>query len=399
MRIVTVTTFFPNSVDRLRAVFVEHLVRAMRRFCTITVVAPIPYAPPVSSVKRWASLRKIAHTENRDGFNILHPRFPVVPKIYWFSGLGFFIGTFRLLRRLSQEQGTILIHSHCAYPDGVGAAIAARLLGLRYVITAHGSDINVIANRATIRPQIRWAIQGANGVISVSRALEEKIKVLARDPLKRSICIPCAGFDPAMFSVRLKAPIRYSLSLSTTAIIAVFVGHLVPIKGVDFLVSAWAQLWCDDRLRAGDRLIIIGEGACRKTLEQLVLNLGLQASVSFLGSLPQSDVSCWISASDFLCLPSHNEGTPNVVVEALASGVPIVATRVGGVPDLVQEGINGYLVWPGEASELAQAIAKTISRSWNADEIASSASHLTWDSLARQNYQFLQSIAAQEGVL
>lgn len=395
MRVVAVTTFFPNSADRQRAVFVKNLVRAMCSRCAVSVVSPVPYAPPLRFLPRLRARSRIGDEEDVDGIRVLHPRFLVIPKVNWLSGFSYFVGVLPLLHRLVREQRPDLIHVHCAYPDGVGGALAARALGLPYVVTVHGSDINVYATHHSLRSQIRWALRGATGVIAVSRNLEGKVRCLLHGAATPVSFIPCAGFDTGMFFLRQKAELRAALGLGQHTRIVVFVGELVPVKGVDLLVEAWARLQRGRAVGSDNRLVIIGDGRCRADLERCVAAAGIGENVQFIGAVPQAEVSRWIAASNLLCLPSHNEGTPNVIVEALASGVPVVATRVGGVPELVSEGINGLLVPPGQIGALVDDLAQGLSRTWDVQTIRQSVAHLTWANIAAKNCEFMDSVVGE----
>ena len=395
MRILTVSTFFPNSANPHRTVFVKNLVRAMQARCTLSVVAPMPYVPAIPQLPHWYAQSRIGRREDVDGIEVLHPRFLVLPRMHWCSGLTYFLGVVSLLRQVKHDHGACLIHVHCAYPDGVGVALAARVLRLPFVITVHGSDINVYAAQRVLKPQIRWALGAANGVIAVSSDLEDKVRRLTYGSVKRLVCIPCAGFDPAMFFPRPLADCRAARDLPPGARIVVFVGNLVPIKGVEFLVEAWALLSRRGILGDEDRLVIVGEGRCRTELERCAEAAGIGPRVKFTGAIPQIEVSCWVAAASLLCLPSHNEGMPNVVVEALATGIPVVSTRVGGIPELIREGVNGLLVAPGKSGVLADALAAAMTRSWDRNEIRSSVAHLTWQALADRNCEFLDSVVSE----
>ena len=392
MRTLVVTTFFPNSQNRQRTIFVANLVRATRALCNISVIAPVPYVPPIPLISRWSSFRRVGAREEVDGIEVLHPRFLVLPKVAWFSGIGYFLGVLGAIWRNKRQFGPCVIHVHCAYPDAVGVALAARVLRLPYVVTAHGSDINVYATHKTLRSQIRWALKNANGVIAVSEDLAAKIRLLTCGAVGRLECIPCAGFNPELFFHHPAADTRTALGLPTEGRIIVFVGTLVPIKGVELLVDAWINLAKRGAIKSEDRLVIVGEGTCRHDLEQRALDGGSGPSVRFTGALPQATVSDWISAASLLCLPSHNEGTPNVVVEALASGIPVVATRVGGVPELLREGQNGLLVTPGNSPALADALEIALTQTWDAAQICRSVEHLTWKALAARNCRFIESV-------
>lgn len=392
MHVLTVSTYFPNAADPQRAVFVKNLVHAMRQRCHVGVISPVPYAPPFDLKPEWRNLRTIPALDTIDGIDIVHPRFVVLPRLGWLSGFGYFLGILSALRHQMNSGRRLVVHAHCAYPDAVGVAIAARLLRLPYIVTAHGSDINVYAERPTLRFQIRWALRHAAGVIAVSAALQAKIERLLGAAKMQVTCIPCAAFDPHVFFPRPRPEARATLKVDPQARLVVFVGQLVPVKGVEFLIDAWSELRRRGKLGAMDCLVILGAGPCRHTLEQQITGAGLTGSVRFAGALNQIEVARWIAAASLLCLPSLNEGTPNVIVEALASGVPVVASRVGGVPDLIREGENGLLVSPADAFALADALERGLVRDWNARAIAGSVSDRTWQAIADRNCHFLRSL-------
>lgn len=179
-----------------------------------------------------------------------------------------------------------------AFPDGVGVAVAARALGLRYVITAHGSDINVHSGRGLLRRQTGWALRHASGVITVSGALRAKIMALAPEAAERAVIIPCAGVDPSVFSPRDQKDSRSELGLSQEGRIVLFVGNLVPIKGIDVLMKAWAKLRVDSgRGEPAMKLVCVGEGPLRGELQQLTQTLGIASEARFVGGVPQSQVA------------------------------------------------------------------------------------------------------------
>jgi teichuronic acid biosynthesis glycosyltransferase TuaC len=392
MRVATVTTFFPNSADPHRAVFVANLVRAMRRRCEVDVISPVPFAPPLRAFPAWYAQSRIPRRESIDGTDVDHPRFLAVPKADFTSGLTYALAVLPALRRLDARG--LVVHAHCAYPDGVGVALAARRLGLPYAITAHGSDINVYARRRLLRWQIRRAMAGAAAIIAVSSDLRGKLSGLLGPAaaVARLHHVPCAGYDPAVFFPRERPALRQALGLAPGGRLALFVGQLVPIKAVDRLIEAWRRLHAEGRVGAADRLVLVGEGRCRAELEAQARAGGVADRVTFAGALPQAAVARWMGAADLLCLPSRNEGTPNVVVEALASGVPVVASRVGGVPELVADEDTGLLVPPGDASALAGAIAGALGRAWDPERVRLTVAHLTWERIAAQTVACLSEI-------
>jgi glycosyltransferase involved in cell wall biosynthesis len=394
MQVATVTTFFPHSADPHRAVFVKNLVRAMRRYVSVDVISPIPFAPPLRRFPEWYRQSQIPRRETIEGIDVSHPRFVVVPKLDVVSGATYAAGILPALLRLGRGAEPLVVHAHCAYPDGVGAALAAKSLGLPYVVTAHGSDINVYAERPLLRAQLRRALAGADAVVAVSRDLRAKVERLLEgaNPRSRLVHIPCAGFDPNVFSPRDRAELRRELATPVDTRLLVFVGQLVPIKAVDNLVEAFRRLLAKGAGQGRARLVIIGEGKCGPELERQVAAAGIGEHVVFAGALPQATVARWIAAADILCLPSHNEGTPNVIVEALASGVPVVASRVGGIPELIPSDANGVLVPPANPEALAAALSTALEREWNKDDVRRTVEHLTWDAIASKNVECLREV-------
>ena len=400
LHIALVSTFYPNTAEPLRAVFVRNLATALARYADLSIVSPVPYAPPVTSVARWRNLRSIPRQVAEEGREVTHPRFLVIPKCAAATGFNYFAGTFRTLRELARRRRIDLLHAHCAYPDAVGVALAAALLDIPFAVTAHGSDINVYAEMRSVRPQLQWALRRAGVVIAVSEAMQRRIEDLVAvpssktaQPSARVVHIPCAGVDSRVFAVRDPEAARRSLALDPGGRVVVFAGQLVPIKAVQVLLEAWQILAASGRLRATDRLVIAGDGPERGALQARAAAGMEPEKVRFLGEISQRDLALWLDAASAFCLPSRNEGTPNVVIEALASGRPVVASRVGGIPEIVTDGRNGFLVESGDAAQLAGRLQTALEKSWDAQQIAAGVAEYTWDNLARRN------IAALQGVL
>lgn len=394
LRIAVVSTFYPNVSAPYRTPFVRHLVQALARQAAVEVVAPIPYAPPWPARRRWRALRRVPLEAHDGDLAVTHPRYLVIPKVDALSGLTYARAVLPRLWRMQGERPIDVLHAHCAYPDGVGVALAARKLGIPFVVTAHGSDLNLDAGRASLRPQIRWALGRAAAVIAVSDSLRRKALELAPEAQARTICIPCAGVEPAVFNVGDRALARSQRGLASPAHVALFVGALVPIKALEVLLAAWRTLLGAGSVRAAeDRLIIIGDGPLRERLAADSRAEDLRGTVHLLGPLPQTEIAGWMRAASVLCLSSRHEGMPNVVVEALASGLPVVATAVGGIPDLVKPPLNGCLAARGDAAQFAAALAQAFARNWDAVQIAATVSGYSWRDLATRNLEVLASAA------
>lgn len=351
----------------------------------MTIVAPVPFAPPLAPLARWQMLRSIPPRATDGPVEVFHPRFVAIPKLEALNGLSYCRGVLGVLRGLARGPGLDLLHAHCAYPDAVGVALAAAALRLPFVVTAHGSDVNVYAEKPAVRPQLRWALRRAAAVIAVSSAIRAKLGALAPELAARTEHIPCAAADPRVFAPRDRLQARRRLMLAAEGRIVLYAGHLVRIKGVDTLVQAWGLLRQSGRISGSDRLIIVGAGPLKQELQTAAQSACVSELTSFIGEVSQEELSAWMGAANLLCLPSRNEGTPNVVVESLASGRPVVASAVGGVPDLLRPTVSGMLIDPDNPPALADALAAALERSWDPLQIATTVSGYTWNALAQRN--------------
>ncbi len=390
-RLVVVTTFYPNACEPSRAVFLESLLGRIKKSKEITVVAPVPWNPLVPS-RRLRCLTCLPKREYYNGVEVIRPRYFIIPKLDVLSGVMYAFAVLPALRLLCRNSN-ILIHAHCAYPDGFGVALAAAILNVPFVLTAHGSDINVYTRRLLIRPQISWALRRAAGIVGVSASINSKMNELA-NTARKTIHIPCAGYEPAIFYERERDVVRQNLKVAKDAKVVLFVGNLFPIKGVDILITAWSLLTKQRRIFETDRLVIVGEGPLHRRLEKAAMDMSIEDSTVFLGALPNADVALWLNAANTLCLPSYNEGTPNVVVEALASGTPVVASNVGGIPDLFKDGTGGFLVEPGRPEMLAEALFAVLNTNWDRAVLASHVREYTWEAIAQMNLGFLDRVIA-----
>jgi glycosyltransferase involved in cell wall biosynthesis len=277
------------------------------------------------------------------------------------------------------------------YPDAEAALRLARQYGCPLVTNLLGSDMNDLANRPDIRDILASTVRASQAIIVMSEVMAKDVVGLGVPRSK--VTVQHNGVDRERFGLRDKQELRARLGLPLQRPLVVFIGNLVPVKGPDVLVAAFAKLRED--MSSDAMLVIVGDGGLRGSLEQSLERRGLLPHVRFTGRRPHSEMPDWISAADVLCLPSRTEGCPNVVLEALSSGRPVVATRVGAVPDLLTES-TGRLVDVGDANGLAEALAATLSTKWEADLIRASIAHLTWGSVAKTYFQVLEGTLKPE---
>ncbi len=373
LRVLCLTRIFPNSVEPLSCPFQRQQIAALSRQCEVEVLAAIPYHPGVSLLgerTRPGRLAAVPDREEIDGVPVIHPRAPYLP------GAGSLLapvnaplylgGLLPHLTRLRNRFDVVL--GAWLYPDACAAAAVARLLGIPYVVKAHGTDINVVAQWRSVRPIVRAALRAAACAVGVSRPMVEALVSLgaARD---RAVEVR-NGDDRATFYPGDKLAARRELGLPEHGRIITFVGRLSREKGVHELLEALPQV----AAAGGDEpttLVMVGDGPARGMLEQAAAGRADSAGRLVLtGSRPLKEVARYVTAGDVLTLPSYAEGTPNVVLEALAAGRPVVGSSVGGIPDVITPGRTGMIVPPRDTLALGTALGEALVRPWDPQAFA-----------------------------
>jgi glycosyltransferase involved in cell wall biosynthesis len=265
-----------------------------------------------------------------------------------------------------------VLDAHYLWPDGVAAASLARRLSLPYVLTARGSDLNVVANDPVVAARIADAARSAHACFAVSRALCDRFAAVAGLPRER-VRLARNGVDLQRFRPGDAAAERRALGLPQDAVLLLGVGRLVAGKGFDLAAQALRHL--PSRVR----LVLVGDGPERAAIAALGGD-----RVTFLGEQPPDFVAQACRACDLFVLPSEREGWPNVVTEALASGLRVVATRVGGIPEMLgdpppADGSLGALVPAGDADALAAALAHMLQTPGDPARVRAHAQRFSWD--------------------
>ncbi len=388
MQVLTFTSLFPNSQQPLLGIFVyqrvAHLVR--RPGNVVQVVAPVPYFPRWLGWKRWQAFARVPREERIGNLTVHHPRYLLLPKISMpLHGWLMYLGSRSLVRRLKQETDFDCIDSHYVYPDGFAAALLGRQFDVPTFVSARGTDVNLFASFRLIRPMIRWTLRRARGIIAVSGALKENMTKLDVSPEKISVI--GNGVDAERFQPLDRGVARRRLGLPENEQLVVSVGALIASKGHALLIAALAEVAPRyPRLR----VYLVGEGPHRAELERLVRQTGMQGRVLLVGSKPNEELGLWFSAADLSCLVSAREGWPNVLLESLACGTPVLATRVGGVPEVITSPQLGVLV-EQDARSVAQGLELALNRHWDREALVRYARARTWDVVAEEVERYFAS--------
>jgi glycosyltransferase involved in cell wall biosynthesis len=386
LRVLILTKVFPNALQPLAAAFNRQQFAALARMADVQVVAPIQWFPGATRLGNRTEAGRLASlpaSETVDGLLVHHPRVFHLPRLDYSFAPGLYVASLLpLLRRLRSHFDVVL--GSFIYPDALAATWMARLLRAPAVMMALGSDVNVLTSIPGVRTMLRWTFPRASRVVTVSRDLAAKVTELGC-PADRVVMVP-NGVDRSLFQPRDRAGARQGLGQPDGGKWIVYVGRLEPAKGIDELLAAFSRL-PDPSLK----LALVGDGSLRARCQQAA---AADARILVPGGRPLGEVGRWMAAADVVTLPSWREGTPNVILEALASGRPVVATRVGGIPDVVErpgmDALLGELVPPRDAAALTSALARVLGRDHDPGAIAA-AGPISWDESARQLHAVLET--------
>jgi len=251
------------------------------------------------------------------------------------------------------------------------------------VLSARGTDVNLFPGFRLIRPMIRWSLRHAAGIIAVSKSLKQAMVELGL-PEKR-IRVIGNGVDPVRFHPVEPREARRLLGLAEDEQLIVAVGGLIPRKGFQFLIPAFAKI-ASHFPKA--KLYILGEGDYRQKLEAMTDELGVADRVFLPGNIPNDGLRQWFGAAQISCLVSSREGWPNVLLESMACGTPVVATNVWGAPEVIVSPDLGVLV-EQDVDSIAAALKQALQKSWHRPEIAHYASKRTWAIVAAEVEDYL----------
>jgi glycosyltransferase involved in cell wall biosynthesis len=369
------STVFPNELQPVHGLFVLERIRRLASHADIQVVAPV-------SVRARIGGRRVPSPTEREGLTVHHPTFLYLPGLLKaLDGVFLFASVLRTVRTIRRDFDFDLIDAHFTFPEGFAAILLGRWFQRPVVVTIRGTLPDLVPFRLR-RAAIRWTLRHVGRLIAVAQPLADLAVALGASTQKMSV-IP-NGVDTTRFAPLDRREARRRLGLPVDRPLLVAVGRLSPRKGFQRVIRVLPDL-----LRRHTRLTfaIVGGGAVdednRKALERLVAALGLGEHVIFAGARPPDDVALWLNAADVAVLPSDAEGCPNVVLEALACGRPVVATRVGHVDRMVPSFAGVLFTDPEDRAALFEALSEALAREWDEARIRDHASQHTWEGVAR----------------
>jgi glycosyltransferase involved in cell wall biosynthesis len=377
MQLLTYSSLYPSAVHPQHGVFVENRLRHITapKGIGTRVVAPVPWFP-LSGARfgRYGGYAAIDSQETRYGIEVHHPRYPVIPKI------GMSIAPWLMYRATrgmvaalrDDPVGFDMIDAHYFYPDGVAAAMLGRAMGRPVVISARGTDVNLLPDYTLPRRQILWAASQARAIVSVSQALKQRMVEIGIAAEK--ITVLRNGVDADMFAPQDREAVRAELGLAGPAMVAV--GNVLVSKGQDIAIRSLTIL-------EDTELLIVGAGADEGAFRSLALRLGVADRVRFVGRVNQRDLARYFSAADVSVLASMREGWPNVLLESMACGTPVVASDVGGVREIITKPEAGRIMKDRTPQALADAVLCLRSESPARQSVRAYAKEFGWADTAR----------------
>jgi glycosyltransferase involved in cell wall biosynthesis len=383
VRLLTLSTLFPNARRPRHGIFIAN---RLRRLCDTgrvdaTVIAALPRFPGV-----YGEHTEVPREEEVAGFRVRHPRYFHVPM------LGMRLQPRALARALLAEvercglshESFDVVDAHYLYPDGVAGAAVAEALRLPLVLSARGSDVNLIAGIPFARRRIVAAARRAEAVIAVSAALAARMAELGID--ERRIHVLRNGVDTAVFALFPRADARRRLGFDERAPLVLAVGNLVPEKGFDLLLRTIARM-------PDVRLVIVGEGPLRASLQALAERMA-PGRVTFRADVTQPELRFHYAAADVLALPSLREGWPNVVLEAIACGTPVVASAVGGIPEMLSPPAPGRVVAERSEDAWREALQNVLAGRYDVEDVRRHALAFGWDDVVERQCALYEAVAA-----
>lgn len=374
IRLLTFATLFPHAARPNHGIFVENRLRHLlaSNQATSTVLAPVPWFPINSDwFGDWALDAGAPMMETRHGIAIRHPRYPVIPK------LGMSVAPWLLYRAmvpqvarlLSEGQSFDAIDAHYVYPDGVAATWLGHRFGLPVVMTARGTDVNLIPRYRIPRRLIQGAIRDASALVAVSAGLKQALVELGAPADK--VTVLRNGVETGLFRPPAdRTAARAALGLRGPTLISV--GGLIERKGHHRTIEAMRQL-------PGFELIVIGAGPERKRLLGLIGDYGLGDRVRLLGPRPHRELPEFYGAADASVLASSREGWANVLLESMACGTPVVAANICGNTEVVGAAEAGVIYQPNTPDGIATGVRRLFASLPDRAVTRAYAERFSWD--------------------
>jgi teichuronic acid biosynthesis glycosyltransferase TuaC len=383
MKLAVITPYFPSSAEPWQGRSAYQTLRLIARQADVHVF--FPYAAYPALLKpRSRGYQKLDPSYTVPDVDVSYYPYPALPLVSrplngWMAA--------RVLLPHVREFAPDLIFSCFLYPDGDAALRIGRTLSVPVVTQSIGSDINRIGDPISAM-QTRAVLRNTDFLVTVSDDLCKKAVTMGAHPQKSRAVVN--GCDLSVFHPGDRTSARQQLNIPLAAQAIVYIGRMDVKKGLRELVEAAASIHPE---RPNLHVYLVGAGPDKGIIESAIQGVNASDYIHVMPACQFDEVAVWMTAADLVTLPSYMEGCPNVVLEALACGRPVVATKVGGIPEMVNDEC-GRLVPPGESAALAGALAAVLGREWDAATIAAHGSR-SWNDVAAELLDVFDSLLAK----
>lgn len=390
MKIITLSSLYPSRSQPGNGVFIENRTAQLAKTGAVDnrIVAPVPWFPYRSDrFGRYGKMAQTPHHEVRSGVKVTYPRYLVIPK------MGMALSPYIMARAILPTFRKIAaaghnfqaIDAYYFYPDGVAATLIGKWLRKPVVINGLGSDVNVFPKFPLPRKWIIWAAERASAVTTVSEAL--KSELLQLGVAEKKVQVNRHGVDHTLFCPEFRkdgGPAesnRYDRTL-------LCVGNLLEAKGQHLIIDSLRQL-------PNMNLILVGQGEDEAMLRRQVESLRLDDRVRFSGHVEQHKLPSYYNRADAFVLPSRREGIPNVILESMACGTPVIATRVGGIPEVMQSKHAGRLMHERSVAAIVSAVNDLFHDYPSTEQVFQHSNKFQWSNTSATQLNILNTAAAR----
>jgi glycosyltransferase involved in cell wall biosynthesis len=368
---------------------------AMAKKAIITVIAPVPWVPSwLSNIfPRYAKFSGIAEKETDDSLEVYHPRFLTFPKVFKsLDGLIMAASVCLFLHRKRIHWDFDLIDAHWLYPDGTAALLLGKTFKTPTTVTVRGDDIRTFSRYFFRRMQLRYTLKKSDWVWVVCEDLKKWISRIA--PGISHVEITLNGVDTKKFHPLDRQECRRGLGLSENCTVLISVGRIEPAKGQALLLDALSIL----QAGGGNYLLAlvgpVDDERYSTEMRERVRRDGLMDRVIWAGPIGHETLVEWLCSADLFLMASENEGCPNSLMEAMACQLPVVATAVGGIPEVIRAGAGCVFV-ERKGEGFARGIEEMTQRKEDREKMAGMlhGDLRSWDKVATQIMDRLAMLA------